>query len=142
MCLKSPLVVRPDKAPPSGDIRSSSTPGTLVMQATTAFSPAAQAFIANLCKDLTERLKSTVNADYGQTECGEVHDVALCVESLPAGSWGHPGPLASILTGPGIPGGFVILDAQGIPTVEGVPLEVAVQAVKSEVVRGFREALR
>jgi hypothetical protein len=108
------------------------------MQAASAFSPAAQAFIADLCKDLTQRLKRPVSADYGQTECGEVHDVALCLESLPAGSWGHPGPLASILAGPGIPGGFVVLDAQGIPTVEGVPLEAAVQAAKSQAVLCFQ----
>jgi hypothetical protein len=107
------------------------------MQATTAFSPAAQAFIADLCKDLTQRLKHPISADYGQTECGEVHDVALCVESLPAGSWGRPGTLASVLTGPGIPGGFVVLDAQGVPMVEGVPLEVAMQAAKAGAVRGF-----
>jgi acyl-coenzyme A synthetase/AMP-(fatty) acid ligase len=108
------------------------------MQATTAFSPAARAFIADLCNDLTKRLKCPVSADYGQTECGEVHDVALCVESLPAGSWGRPGPLASILTGPGIPGGFVVLDAQGVPTVDGVQLEAAVQAAKSQAVRCFQ----
>lgn len=108
------------------------------MQATTAFSPAAQAFIADMCNDLTKHLKCPVSADYGLTECGEVHDVALCIESLPAGSWGRPGPLASILTGPGIPGGFVVLDARGVPTVDGVTLEVAVQAAKSGAVRGFR----
>ena len=110
------------------------------MQAATAFSPAVRAVLDNLCEDLSRRTRRTVTADYGQTECGQFHDAALCIESLPAGSWGQPGPLVSVLAGPGVPGGFVVLGADGIPKVEGVGLEVAVQAAKSEAVRAYRVA--
>ena len=109
---------------------------------TTPFAPAARAVIADLCKELTRRVQCTVTADYGQTECGQYHDAALCVESLPAGSWGHPGPLVSILAGPGVPGGFAVLAADGSPVVEGATLGRAVKAATTEAVRGYRRALQ
>jgi hypothetical protein len=105
---------------------------------TTPFTPAARVVIADLCKELTRRVQRTVTADYGQTECGRYHDAALCVESLPADSWGHPGPLASILAGPGIPAGFVVLGADGTPVVEGVALGYAVKAARRSAMRRYR----
>jgi hypothetical protein len=109
------------------------------MQSQTTITPAARALIADLCKELTRRVQRTVTVDYGQTECGQYHDAALCVESLPAGSWGHPGSLVSILARPEIPGGFAVLAADGSPVVEGVALGQAVQAARFEAVRRYRE---
>jgi hypothetical protein len=112
------------------------------MQTATAsatFTPATRVVIDDLCKDLTRRIQRTVKADYGQTDCGRVHDAALCVESLPAGSWGHPGRLVSILAGPGVAGGFVVLGADGAPVAEGVGLGHAVTAARLSGVRSYRK---
>lgn len=108
------------------------------MQLQSTFTPAHRVAIDLLCKELTRRAQRTVTADYGQTECGRYHDAALCVESLPAGSWGHSGPLVSILAGPDVPGGFAVLTADGAPLAEGVTLEHAVQAARFEAVRRYR----
>lgn len=101
------------------------------------FTPAARVAIADLCKELTRRVQCAVTAEYGHTECGQFYDAALCVESLPAGSWGRPGPLVSILAGPGVRGGFAVLAADGSPVIEGVALEHAVQAARFEAVRSW-----
>ena len=122
----------------SGETRVFPLHQSLIVHVATTFTDAHRATIADLCKELTRRVQRTVTADYGQTECGQYHDAALCVESLPAGSWGHPGPLVSILAGPGIPEGFVVLAADGSPVVEGVALGHAVQAARFEAVRRYR----
>ena len=108
------------------------------MQLQSSFNDRQRADIESLRKELARRIQRTVTADYGQTECGLYHDAALCVESLPAGSWGHPGPLVSILAGPGVTGGFTVLAADGSPVVEGVALGHAVQAARFEAVRRYR----
>ena len=52
-----------------------------------------------------------MTADYGTDE-GQ-HWAALCVESLPLGSLGHPGPLVSILAGAGVAGNAAVMGADG-----------------------------
>jgi hypothetical protein len=108
------------------------------MPSQTTIAPDTRATIDALCKELTRRVRRTVTAEYGQTECAQYHDAALCVESLPEGSWGTPGPLVSILAGPGVPGGFAVLAADGSPVIEGVPLDQAVQAARLAGVREYR----
>jgi hypothetical protein len=103
------------------------------------FTPAARVVIDDLCKDLTRRIQRTVKADYGQTDCGQVHDVALCVESLPEVAQRHPGPLVSILAGPGVAGDFVVLGADGAPVAEGIGLGHAVTAARLSGVRSYRK---
>jgi hypothetical protein len=110
------------------------------MQLQYAFTTAHRAAIEALRCDLTRRVQRTVTAEYGETEDGTFHDVALCVESLPAGAWGEPGVLVSILTGAGIGGdGFVVLAAAGDPLADGVDLAHAVQSARFTAVRQYRE---
>lgn len=108
----------------------------------TPFTPAARVVIDDLCKDLARRTQRIVTADYGQTDCGEFHDAALCIESLPADAEGHPGPLVSVLAGPSIPGGFVVLGADGAPVAEGVALGHAARAARLAAMRSYRRMVR
>jgi hypothetical protein len=112
------------------------------MQAHAALSTAARVVIDDLCKDLSRRIERTVRADYGMTDCGSYHDAALCVQSLPDASWGQPGPLVSIVAGPGSPGGFVVLAADGSPLAEGVDLGQAVRTARMAGVRRYRQVVK
>ena len=98
-----------------------------------AFTSDTQATIAALCSDLTQRIKRKVTADYGATDCGRLHDVALSLadDSLPY-------PLASILAGPGIPDGFAVLGSFDDTAAEGMSLADAVNTARFEAVRNYR----
>ena len=104
----------------------------------TTFSPVVRVVIDDLCKDLSRRTQRTVTADYGQTDCGQFHDAALCIQDLPADAEGHPGPLVSLLAGPGIPAGFVVLGADGASVAEGLGLGQAVRSAKLAAMRRYR----
>lgn len=109
------------------------------MQAIAAsFTPAVRVVIDDLCRELTRRTRRAVTADYGQTDCGQFHDAALCIEGLPTDAAGHPGPLVSFLAGPGVPAGFDILSADGAPVVEGVALGYALKAARLAAMRRYR----
>lgn len=101
-----------------------------------AFTTDQQATIAKFAQELTRRTQRTVLAEYGETEDGAIHDAALCVQSLPVGCWGRPGPLVSILsTG----AGFVALDSEGIPVIERASLAEAVQHARFTAMRCWRD---
>ena len=78
----------------------------------TAFTPFHRAAIDNLRKELIRRTHRSIVAEFGATEDGQFHDVAMCVEELPIGARGRPGPLVSILTGIG-GDGFAVMQHAG-----------------------------
>lgn len=102
------------------------------------FSESQQAAIAQLCEELTQLLQCTVQAEYGQTDCGQLHDVALCVQSVPAGSWGTPGLLGTLVTSLNSQGTFAALDAQGAAITEGAPFTEAIQAIRLEASHEYK----
>jgi hypothetical protein len=107
------------------------------MTATTAtFTPVQQAAIEALRRDLTQRTQRTVTAEYGSTDCGQ-HWAALCVDSLPEGSWGVPGPLVSVLVGTGI-SGAATMGADGSALADGVDFNEAVKTARLAGVREYR----
>lgn len=74
------------------------------------FIPAHRAAIESVCLQLSGQYGLTFIAEYGQTECGQFHDAALCVDE--DGACGSP--LVSLITGPGIAGdGFAVMGADG-----------------------------
>jgi hypothetical protein len=108
------------------------------MQLQSAFT-AHRAAIEALRKELTRRVQRTVTIDYGATDDGREHDATFVVEELPEGALGRPGPLVSILTGPGIKGdGFVVMGSDGATLAEGVSLDRAVQSARFAAVREYR----
>ncbi|OUM02851.1 hypothetical protein A8M77_09660 [Variovorax sp. JS1663] len=105
-----------------------------------AFTPSDRAAIDALRMDLARRTHSAIVAEYGSTEDGQFHDAALSIQSLPSGSWGRPGPLVTILAGPGIGGaGFAVMGADGSALAEGVDLTEALSGARSEGVRRYRK---
>lgn len=108
------------------------------MQPQTTFTASHRAAIAALCCDLTRRLQHPVTVEYGATDDDRFHDAALCVEELPVGSWGSPGPLVSILAGPGIGAGLAVMAADGSSLADGVDLGHAVQAARAAALQQFR----
>lgn len=63
------------------------------IQAThSTFTPAVRCVIDHLCSDLSSRIHRNVTADYGQTDCGQFHDAALCIEGTPEKFSGVAGP--------------------------------------------------
>lgn len=97
------------------------------------FAQDTQATIAALCRDLTQRIQLKVTAEYGTTDCGQFHDVALLLED---GSL--PYPLATIIGSLGTPGGFVVLGGFDDVAAEGLPLTDAVNTARLEAVRNYR----
>ncbi|MET3461429.1 hypothetical protein [Variovorax atrisoli] len=89
-----------------------------------------------LRRELTDRTHARVVVDYDTTDNGQ-HYAALCVEELPAGAFGRPGPLVSILTGKGVMG-FAAMTAYGAPIAHGVDFEEAVKAARFAGVREYR----
>ena len=78
---------------------------------TATFTTTQRAGIEVLCHDLGQRINQAVTAEYGTDE-GQ-HWAALCVESLPLGSFGQPGPLVSILAGAGVAGDAAVMGCDG-----------------------------
>jgi hypothetical protein len=115
------------------------------MTAIQSFTASQVASIEALCCDLSACTGHLVTSEYGSTDCGQ-HWAALCVEELPAGSWGFPGPLVSIVTGSGVPAvlgvlgrseaprGFGVLGASGVALADGVTFEEAMQTAQTGAV--------
>ncbi|MDQ0591355.1 hypothetical protein [Variovorax paradoxus] len=91
--------------------------------------------IEALRRDLVQRTHRTITTEYGATDCGQLW-AALCVESLPEGAPGTPGPLVSILVGSGIPVGAAVMGADG-SSVE--PSAEFAEAIKAARFAGMRE---
>lgn len=53
-----------------------------------------------------------------------------------------PGPLVSVLGGPGIPGGFVVMGADGAAVAEGLGLSLAVQAARKAAMQRYRRMIK
>lgn len=109
------------------------------MQTQTILTFTQQASLERLRKELTQRLQRTVVVEYGATEDGLFYDAAFSIECLPVGSLGSPGPLVSILAGPGIGGeGYAVLTADGSALADGVSFSDAERAARFEAVREYR----
>lgn len=78
--------------------------------------------------------------DYAQTDCGQSY-VSLAVEELPEGSLGSPGPLATLLAGPGI-SGFAMMNADGSAGADGVTFEQATRAARKAGALEYRRKTR
>lgn len=110
------------------------------MEQQSIFTNTHHATIGALCRDLTRRVQRTVVADYGHTDDGGEHDVALRVDSLPAGAWGSPGVLVSILAGPNVTRyGYSVLAADGSLLADGVEFTEALTTAKFAAVRQYRQ---
>ena len=99
----------------------------------TTFTSDTQATIEALCRDVTQRIKRKVTADYGHTECGRYHDAALVLDDGSA-----PYPLATIIGDLCTPDGFVVLGGFDDVAVEGATLADAVNTARFEAVRNYR----
>jgi hypothetical protein len=109
------------------------------MQLLNPFTADKTAQIESLCADITQRIGRKVTPEYGETEDGEYHDVALCVDSLPTGAWGTPGPLTTILTGPlDLGGGFTVMRADGSALADRAEFGDALKAARFAGVREYR----
>ena len=75
------------------------------------FTTTQRAGIEALCRDLSQHTQQEVTPEYGTDE-GQ-HWAALGVASLPLGSFGHPGPLVSILAGAGVAGDAAVMGSDG-----------------------------
>jgi len=110
------------------------------MEHQSIFTDTHHAAIDVLCRDITRRVQRTVVADYGHTDDEGTHDVALCVDSLPAGAWGTPGVLVSILTFPDVArSGYSVLAADGSLLADGVEFMEALGTAKLAAVRQYRK---
>lgn len=89
---------------------------------------------ANLIEALRQRLANRIGRpvilEQDSTDCGQ-HWAALCVQSLPSGSWGQPGPLVTFITGSGVTGDPEVIDSTGAPldTQDGFAATVEVARV-------------
>ena len=95
----------------------------------TIFTTAQQDGINALRLDLTRRVRRSVTAEYGSTDCGQQW-AALVVIDLPTKSFGRPGPLVSLLTGTGIGGEAAVMGADGGTVLSGVSFPEALQAAR------------
>jgi hypothetical protein len=103
------------------------------MSANQSFTASQRNSIEALRGELSASTHHAVTTEYGSTDCGQ-HWAALCVEELPVGSWGTPGPLVTIVTGARVKGGlgcFGVLGFDGIPIAEGVELNEATRAAEA-----------
>ena len=75
------------------------------------FTTTQRAGIEALCRDLSQHTQQEVTPEYGTDE-GQ-HWAALGVASLPLGSFGHPGPLVSILACAGVVGDAAVMGSDG-----------------------------
>jgi hypothetical protein len=87
--------------------------------------------------DLVQRTHRTITTEYGATDAGQLW-AALCVESLPAGAPGTPGPLVSILVGPGIPIEAAVMAADGSSVEPGAEFAEAIKAARFAGMRTWR----
>jgi hypothetical protein len=93
--------------------------------------------IEALRRDLMQRTQRTVTTEYGATECGQQW-AALCVETLPLGAPGTPGPLVSILVGPGVPQGAAVMGADGSAVEPSADFHEAIKAARFAGMRTWR----
>ena len=84
---------------------------------------------------LAQEIGSTVNTDYGMTDCGQSW-AALSFEEMPEGSWGRSGSLVSIVTVAGVPRLTGVMSADGQALVDACEFSEALGAAK---VAGMRE---
>lgn len=103
----------------------------------TKFTDTQRAAIEALREALSASTAARVVVEYDSTDCDQ-HWAALCVEELPAGSWGDPGPLVSVLTGNGVPGGVAVISAAGVRLFEGGEFGEAIKAARFAGVREYR----
>ena len=83
----------------------------------TAFTSALRDSLELLRVRVAAATRCVIALHYGATDDGSEHWAALTVEELPAGSLGRPGPLMSLLIGPGIPGFAVVMAGDWHATV-------------------------
>ena len=102
----------------------------------TAFTDAQRASIEALRLTLSRRVSRAVTADYGADE-GQ-HWAALCVKSLPIGSFGRPGPLVSILRGANVRGGAAVMDSDGFALGDVVDFDEAIKTACFAGIRSYR----
>lgn len=117
------------------------------MTTASMFSDDQQETLAALCRELTARMGVPVHIAYGSDDSDQFHDAALCVAELPPGAYGHPGVLASIVTGPGVGrDGFAAMAANGDFFLDGVGFSRAAKAAgragERECKRLMRGALK
>ena len=93
--------------------------------------------IEALRERLANRIGRPVFLEQDSTDCGQ-HWAALCVESLPSGSWGQPGPLVTFVTGTGIATGLAILDFNGTAMDGQVDAPKLMEAARSIALRAWR----
>lgn len=83
----------------------------------TAFTTALRGSLEALRVRVAAATRCAVELHYGATDDATEHWAALTVEELPAGALGRPGPLMSMLIGPGIPGFAVVIAGDWHATV-------------------------
>ncbi|VTU29922.1 hypothetical protein [Variovorax sp. PBL-E5] len=109
------------------------------MQVPHPFNDRQTAKLEALCADMTQRIGRKVTPEYGETDDGDYRDVALCIDSLPAGAWGKPGPLVTLLAGPHVArDGFTVMGADGVAVVDNIAFEEALKAARFAGVREYR----
>lgn len=132
---------RYDRASPFFHSRGSPTTRPTAMQLQPAPSFTQPDTIELLRRELSRRIQRNVIADFGQSDCGRFRDASLCVEELPAGSWGTPGVLVTILTDTAT-GEFHTIDAEGVPIDERVTFDQAIKSARFAAVRAYRSKTR
>ncbi len=111
---------------------------TMQMNNTADFTADQRSHIEALRRDLVQRTHCTITTEYGASDDGQQW-AALCVESLPEGAWGRPGPLVSILVGPGIPmDAAAVMGSDGSSVEPGAEFAEAIKAAKFAGMRTWR----
>ena len=107
------------------------------MHPQTTFSNTQRAAFEALRDRLTRRVQRSITVEYGADD----HEglwAAFGVDSLPPGSIGRPGMLASILTGSGISGEADVMGADFNPLAEGVSMLEAMKTAGFAAIREYR----
>ncbi|WP_208511949.1 hypothetical protein [Variovorax paradoxus] len=105
------------------------------------FSTTHQRQIESLRATIARRIQRAVTLEYGTDDQGGSW-AALNVETLPYGSYGHPGMLVSILAGSGVEGEAAVMSADSGTIANGVSMSEAVKAATFAGVREYRAMSR
>lgn len=93
-----------------------------------------------LRSNITRRIQTRVDVDYGCAENGQFYAL-FCVAELPFGSCGPHTPLATIISGPGVKGFAVVVDPRSA-VVETPDFDHAIKAALLPGVRTYRQITR
>jgi hypothetical protein len=106
------------------------------MDAERLFTYTQRVFIERMRKDLSRCLLRPITVIFSVTSDGLVGVASFCAD----GTGRDGGPLASILTGPGIAGdGYSVEAANGSPLAEEIPFVYAVRVARRAALRSHCE---